>query len=169
MIGPVTLLAKAGAAATPSRHCRHWHRHPDLHRREHVWRHADQRRLRHDAHFGNLGHRQCLGHRYRYIRPQRRRDRQSHVAQRADHAFDNNVQTWGPATAGPTSGFAYGGTGSLNLGTGAVTITGDTSTAFTETLTANGSATLTVGGTVSLASTVTAADTLAVAGLALSL
>ena len=79
----------------------------------------------------------------------------------------NNAQTWGPATAAPTSGFAYGGTGSLNLGTGAVTITGDTGTPFTETITANAAnsgTTLTVGGPISPASTVTTADTLAVAG-----
>ncbi len=79
----------------------------------------------------------------------------------------NNIQTWGPAVAASTSGFTYGGTGSLNLGTGAVTISGDTSTPFTETITANlvnpGSA-LTIGGPISLATTVTTANTLAIAG-----
>ena len=77
----------------------------------------------------------------------------------------NNTQTWGPATVGPTGSFTYGGTGSLNLGTGAVTIAGDTSTPFTETIIANvvnpGSA-LTIGGPISPATTVTTADTLAI-------
>ena len=77
----------------------------------------------------------------------------------------NNAQTWG--TAAVASGFAYGGTGNLNLGTGAVTITGDTRTISTETITANAAnagTTLTVGGTISLATAATAADMLAVAG-----
>ena len=79
----------------------------------------------------------------------------------------NNLQTWGPAPAGSTGSFAFGGTGSLNLGTGAVTISGDGGTPFTETITANvvnPGASLTVGGPIALATSAAAADTLAVTG-----
>jgi autotransporter-associated beta strand protein len=47
----------------------------------------------------------------------------------------NNPQTWG-------GDFAFGGTQALNLGTGAITLTGD------RTLTANGTATLTIGNVI---------------------
>ena len=76
----------------------------------------------------------------------------------------NNVQTW-------NGSFAYGGTNSLNLGIGAVSITGNGGTPFTETITANAvnaGTTLTIGGPISLAGSVAAADTLAVAAPATS-
>ena len=66
----------------------------------------------------------------------------------------NNPMNW-------NGSFVYGGTGSLNMGTGAVTLAGN------ETITANaGNAgtTLAVGGPISLVSTVTTANTLAITG-----
>ena len=78
----------------------------------------------------------------------------------------NNAEIWnGSGTAGS---FTYGGSGSLNLGTGNVTITGDGATAYTQTVNVNAATpgtTLTLGGAIALASTVTVAtDTLAFNG-----
>ena len=70
----------------------------------------------------------------------------------------NNAQTW-------NGNFAYGGTQSLNLGTGQVTIAGNGATPTTLAITtgaANSGTTLTVGGKIS--PTGSAADTLAING-----
>ena len=76
----------------------------------------------------------------------------------------NNAQSW-------SGNFSYGGTQSLNLGTGTVTITGNSAMPSTLALNAGAASTtstLTVGGNISLATTpipATAANTLDITGL----
>ncbi len=76
-----------------------------------------------------------------------------------------NTQVWNGS--GTTGGFTYGGTGSLTFGPGAVTITGDAGTVYTQTITANAAnsgTTLTIGGPISLGSLATTSNILNVAG-----